>query len=715
MHSKRLNTMSVRNYAMERYRDPQAGAVSRYTDAASSVSGSESRSYTRDDGSRSYASGQSRYSRDSRSYTRSNGSYTSYRSGDSRGSRTYDSRSYDSRSYDSRSYRSGESYDSRSTGSRSGYTSYSSRVHPKPKDNRELMNGYAREYEMENLIHGGNNHNSTNEFDSLSESEKLSSILQCSDVERHKHNLSVEYFRFRKYLLFIPTLFIILFITVCGFVVDTKVIMDHMHVGDSSTREFLVLLIASMSFLALILMLLSNALDYNSKINMHKGAAVDLELLGDKIKMYRIERTMDQEAMEEEEERIAEMYKESDDQTVATEDVMSLAGNVPPTLSNALVPVPENGDLALAPGDSNLANAISMQKQIINKSKLQQRKIDKKNEALTKILVMQKVAQAKRDRENIKNLVEFYGYSVALQQISVGCKSDVPICISKFFDVMETRVELMSLSRTLGVAHNDDDSNNNEDDSSGRIRKNQIVRLCANEIYNEVNGYWAWPLMTPNVDGTIESCLKGVGQLLNMNHRARKRCKIFPCCSIPLCCKKKASSNVFAIINEGIDQRELDMMQVERMELMRREKERKARRMAAKPEEVLEMGGGVADGARRKTEQKQLQIKNKPHRDDNSLPSIDPDGQTFAGMITEGTASTYSRAPRDPRGHQLDRPRGRHIGDEESQVGSQYDSQYQSRASHDEREKSVRLLMLMSNIKFRFLTICVCSVKGITG
>lgn len=589
---------------------------------------------------------------------------------------------------------------------------------------------------MENLINGGNNTHpkTTNEFDSLSESEKLSSILQRSDVERHKHNLSVEYFRFRKYLLFIPTLFIILFMTVCGFVVDTDVIMDHMHVGDSSTREFLVLLIASMSFLALILMLLSNALDYNSKINMHKGAAIDLELLGDKIKMYRIERTMDQEAMEEEEERIAEMYKESDDQTVATEDVMSLAGNVPPTLSDALVPVPENGDLALTPGDSNLANAISMQKQIINKSKLQQRKIDKKNEALTKILVMQKVAQAKRDRENIKNLVEFYGYSVALQQISVGCKSDVPICISKFFDIMETRVELMSLSRTLGVAHDDDSRNNNDDESSGRMRKNQIIRLCANEIYNEVNGYWAWPLMTPNVDGTIESCLKGVGQLLNMNHRARKRCKIFPCCSIPLCCKKKVSSNVFAIINEGIDQRELDMMQVERMELMKREKERKARRMAAKPEEVLEMGGGIADGARRKTEQKQLQIKDKLHRDDrshkgrddHSLPSIDPDGQTFAGMITEGTASTYSastysRAPRDPRGYQPDRHRGHHVGDEESQFDSQvdsqydsqYDSQFQSRASHDGREKTVRFWLDTHVYKIYFsLVLTLCFVQS---
>lgn len=545
----------------------------------------------------------------------------------------------------------------------------------------------------------GSSNKGGNEFDSQTESEKLSSVLQRADVERHKHNLSAEYYRFRKYLLFIPTLLIILFVTVCGFVVDTNVIMDHMKVGDSSTREFLVLLIASLSFLALILVLLSNALDYNSKINMHKAAAIDLEALGDRIKMYRVERTMDQEAMEEEEERLAEMYREAggdDDQTVSTErsaDLESQAGNFPPKFSNALVPVPENGQLALVGSDPNLANAIAMQRQIINKSKNQQRKIDKKNEVLTKTLVMQKVAQAKRDRENIKNVVEFYGYSVALQQIAMGCKSDVPICIAKFFDVMETRVELMSLSRTLGVTQ--DENSNTEDESSGRMRKNQIIRLCANEIYNEINGHWAWPLMAPGVDGSIERSLKRVGQLLNMNYRARKRCKLFPCCSIPLCCKKKSSNNVFAIINEGIDQRELDMMQVERMELMRKDKERKARRMAAKPEEVLEMGGGVASN-RRKTQEKQptKRIKSgsraddmsRRSRDDMSMPSIDPDGQTFAGMVTEGTASTYSRSARDPGGYQPRRAPSRHVEDEESQFRSYASYEQEKAVSCDVRE-----------------------------
>ena len=153
---------------------------------------------------------------------------------------------------------------------------------------------------------------------------------------------------------------------------------------------------------------------------------------------------------------------------------------------------------------------------------------------------------------------------------------------------MENRIELMSLSR-LGVNNQGSESGGSEEDNS-RMRKNQIVRLASNEIYNEISNYILWPILTPSVDKTIETSLKNVGQLLNMNHRPSKRCKLIPCCpSITLpCFKKKTSSNIFAIINEGIDQRELDLMQIERMELMRMEND-KRQRMNAGPEEIVEM------------------------------------------------------------------------------------------------------------------------------
>ena len=181
-------------------------------------------------------------------------------------------------------------------------------------------------------------------------------------------------------------------------------------------------------------------------------------------------------------------------------------------------------------------------------------------------------------------------------------------------------------------------------EGGSQMRKNQIVPLCANEIYNEISNHWAWPLATPHLDRTIEKALKGVGQLLNMNYRAPLRCKLLPCCSILLCYKKKTSNNVFAIINDGIDQRELDMMQAERVEQVRIENEARARRMAG-PEEVLEMrdtlyseaplGGGVG-GAWRSSAQSYL--------------SRDPVGQRYNDVATVATeASDSSSVLRDPR------------------------------------------------------------------
>mmetsp|Transcript_9661 Transcript_9661/g.20559 ORF Transcript_9661/g.20559 Transcript_9661/m.20559 type:complete len:281 (+) Transcript_9661:145-987(+) len=46
-----------------------------------------------------------------------------------------------------------------------------------------------------------------------SDAEKLSAILKCADVERHKHHLSVSYHRFRKLLLLLPLLSCLYFLT----------------------------------------------------------------------------------------------------------------------------------------------------------------------------------------------------------------------------------------------------------------------------------------------------------------------------------------------------------------------------------------------------------------------------------------------------------------------------------------------------------------------
>ena len=128
-------------------------------------------------------------------------------------------------------------------------------------------------------------------------------------------------------------------------------------------------------------------------------------------------------------------------------------------------------------------------------------------------------------------------------------------------------------------------------------------------------------------------------QLLNMNYRARRRCKLIPCCPVPLCCRKTTTNNVFAIINQGIDQRELDMMQAERVEAMRIENEKRAR-LKGQVEEVMEIRNRPSPrmGARAPAQSRPYggaRVGNpNPY---NSGESRDPDGESYGDMATEAT------------------------------------------------------------------------------
>jgi len=438
-----------------------------------------------------------------------------------------------------------------------------------------------------------------------SDAEKLSAILKCADVEQHQHQLSIDYFRFRKYSLLIPTIILSFIIAVVGFVAASAIMKDHMKMHDATMQDFLTLVVASFGFLVLVFTILGNGLDYNSKIAFHSAAAEDLGALCDKVRLYRMDRAMDEHAKDENDE-LKDLFDENEE---GNDDASTESDETEPTRSHENQIIPHAG-LTVA------------RKEMRRKMKAT-KQMKKRQEKLTKTLVKQKVRQAREEQELSKDVITFYGYHTELHQISRGCRSDVPPQISRFFQVMENRVELMSLSR-LGV------------EEESRMRKNQIVRLCASEIYNEISNFALWPVTTPNVDRTIEDALKHVGQLLNMSYRGQRRCKLIPCCPIPLCCKKKTTNNVFAIINEGIDQRELDMMQAERVEMVKMENDRRARRNAG-PEEVVEMrdtlpraGGG---GRSRSSHPEYYASADHSHR------SKDPDGQTYNDMATEDSFS----------------------------------------------------------------------------
>ena len=263
-------------------------------------------------------------------------------------------------------------------------------------------------------------------------------------------------------------------------------------------------------------------------------------------------------------------------------------------------------------------------------------------------MVKQKVRAARQQQDITKDTITFYGYHTELSSILSSCKNDVPSHITQFFVIMENRIELMSLSR-LGVQG---ESGNGSEEDNSRMRKNQIVRLASNEIYNEISNYILWPILTPSIDKTIETSLKNVGQLLNMNHRPSKRCKLIPCCpSITLpCFKKKTSSNIFAIINEGIDQRELDLMQIERMELMRMEND-KRQRMNAGPEEIVEMKDTNVDKYGKGSGRGYRDSRGRGYGGGRSRSgrSMRGDASTFADVATEvsyDSRSYYSRGGR---------------------------------------------------------------------
>lgn len=144
--------------------------------------------------------------------------------------------------------------------------------------------------------------------------------------------------------------------------------------------------------------------------------------------------------------------------------------------------------------------------------------------------------------------IRFSGFNGAYHQINRSCKSDIPTKISRPFDLFETRLECMSLGH-LGIIWDT------------RMRRNQIMRLAAVEIYNEITGYWLWPMATPDIEDVIDRSMRRVARLISKDYRAPIKVKccgftIFRCC----CRKRNPKSNLLNKIADGLVDREKDMM-----------------------------------------------------------------------------------------------------------------------------------------------------------
>jgi hypothetical protein len=148
------------------------------------------------------------------------------------------------------------------------------------------------------------------------------------------------------------------------------------------------------------------------------------------------------------------------------------------------------------------------------------------------------------------NPLRFSDYNGAYHQINRSCKSVIPNALSRPFDLFESRLECMSLGH-LGVIWDT------------RMRRNQIMRLAAMEIYNEITGYWLWPFGTPDIERVIDRSMKRVARLISKDYRAPITVE---CCGFTifrLCCRKvKSKYNAFDNIWDGMEERERELIEV---------------------------------------------------------------------------------------------------------------------------------------------------------
>lgn len=94
------------------------------------------------------------------------------------------------------------------------------------------------------------------------------------------------------------------------------------------------------------------------------------------------------------------------------------------------------------------------------------------------------------------------------------------------------------------------------------MRRNQIMRLAAVEIYNEISSHWAWPLSIPDIDYVIDRSMRRVARLVSKDYRAPVKVK---CCGFTLfrcCCSKGyTKGNRFNKIVDALEERESSLIQ----------------------------------------------------------------------------------------------------------------------------------------------------------
>jgi len=353
--------------------------------------------------------------------------------------------------------------------------------------------------------------------DFSSDTEKLSAILKRCEVSSQKHKLSYEYYRARKFALLHPSVMACIAIGILGFIVTTDAIKRHMKVGEVQVEDLLTLVVGFLGFFVGMNMLLMNQWDFGSRENMHLSALVELETLGDKVRFWKMDRKVGSGQYDNEDEGDGGNTKDKSSRNMGDDFTKSERKAL------GVVEAPKSHKVALVVASGKALKKVESE-------------------------IQQKTVQAKKTEDKRSDVSRFSGYNGAYHQINRSCKSEIPNKLSRSFDLFESRLECMSLGH-LGVIWDT------------RMRRNQIMRLAAVEIYNEITGYWLWPFGTPDIESVIDKSMKRVARLISKNYRAPIKVEccgftIFRCC----CRKKNPKANLLDNIVDGMEDRERNMM-----------------------------------------------------------------------------------------------------------------------------------------------------------
>ncbi|KAL7511867.1 hypothetical protein ACHAXN_008885 [Cyclotella atomus] len=345
--------------------------------------------------------------------------------------------------------------------------------------------------------------------DFSTDTEKISAILKRIEVSSQKHKLTHEYYRARKFLLLSPAILCCCAIGILGFVVTTEAIKDHMHVGDVKVEDVLTILTGCLGFFVGVVLLLGNQWDFGARECMHWSAMIELDKLGDKVRFWKMDRANN---------------REIDDLGMSSNFKSGGKVNAVERKALGVVESPDTKKMALVVASGKILEKVESE-------------------------IEKKTREAKAVVENRTDVSRFSGFNGAYHQILASCKSTIPNGIHRPFDLFESRLECQSLGH-LGVVWDT------------RMRRNQIMRLGAIEIYNEISSFWLWPLATPDIDAVIDRSMRRVARLVSKDYRAPVKVRCFGFTLMRCCCRKRSGkNNAVDNIFKGMEMREGEIME----------------------------------------------------------------------------------------------------------------------------------------------------------